>query len=69
MCMFCAAVPATVALGAAAKAKQKEAQHQETTVTHIPNWVATLPAEKVTLVVIASLMAGSVLYHSQISPV
>ncbi|MEM6281855.1 MAG: hypothetical protein AAF787_06655 [Chloroflexota bacterium] len=75
MCVFCAAVPATVALGAAAKAKQNAAAHTDSDVaettdaTSLPDWMLALPAERVTALVIVGLVAGSVVYHSQISPV
>lgn len=66
MCMFCAAVPMAASLGAVAKVKQKQAtKHTETA---SPNWLLTLPAERVTAVVIVGLLAGSAMYHSQISP-
>lgn len=80
MCMFCAAVPMTVALGAAAHAKQQSAKRTEsqamqeisegeTTNPSIPQWVVDLPTPQITLVVIGGLVAGSVVYHSRISPV
>lgn len=61
MCICCASVPMAVSLGAMATVKQKRGQH-------VPQWLLTLPAERVTALVIVGLVAGSVAYHSQISP-
>ncbi len=72
MCVFCAAVPATAALGAAATARQKQIKREQTAAdnTHAAaDWRLAVPAERVTLLVVAGLVAGSVVYHSQISPV
>lgn len=81
MCIFCAAVPMAGSLGAMATAKQKQAKQVPTTDTAsedaaqntqpqtVPHWLMQLPAERVTVVVIAGLIAGSALYHSQSGPV
>jgi hypothetical protein len=69
MCVFCAAVPATVALGAAAKAKQQQSANPQTDAKPLPHWMLALPAERVAAVVIVGLMAGSAMYHTRISPV
>lgn len=68
MCVFCAAIPAAGALGAAASAKQKQARRDESARLDVPAWVLALPAERTTLVIVGGLLAGSVIYHSQISP-
>ncbi len=69
MCVFCAAVPATVALSAAAKAKQQQAANTESDVKPLPKWMLAMPAERVAAVVIVGLMASSAVYHTRISPV
>lgn len=69
MCVFCAAVPATVALGAAAKAKQQQSANPEADVKPLPTWMLALPAERVAAVVIVGLVAGSAVYHTHIGPV
>jgi hypothetical protein len=61
MCICCASVPMAVSLGAMATVKQKRGEH-------IPQWLLALPAERVTAVIIVGLLAGSVMYHSQIDP-
>lgn len=66
MCMFCAAVPMTAALGAAATAKQKRNAQQPPNATPVQPSVRKLPAEQITLVVIGGLLVGSVVYHSQL---
>ena len=66
MCIFCAAVPATAAIGANLNAKQKAARlaaEEEGT---------TLPAEKpivrMTMGTILLLVTASVVYHAILSP-
>jgi hypothetical protein len=53
MCMFCAAIPATAAIGAKLNADQL---HKEGT--------RRLPIPKITAVLIGLLAAGSVIYHT-----
>ncbi len=67
MCMFCAAIPASVALGAAVTGKQKLRDQQ------VQNPGATsnsrrLPAGKVTIAVTGGLIVCSVVYHLVIMP-
>lgn len=74
MCVFCAAVPAAVSLGAVAKAKQNQAKHETTAAADAiphpaPNGLLALPAERVTGVVVVCLIAGSVVVHSRITPI
>lgn len=53
MCMFCAAIPATAAVGAKLNASQlhKEEAHR-------------LPVPKITAILIGLLMVASTLYHT-----
>jgi hypothetical protein len=69
MCVLCAAVPATVALGAAAKAKQQQSTNPTIDAKPLPHWMLALPAERVAAVVIVGLVAGSAVCHTRISPV
>lgn len=73
MCVFCAAVPAVGAMGAAATAKRKAAKRQQTqhdtsaateTSTNYPQWALHVPTEKLTLVVIGGLLVSSAVYHN-----
>lgn len=77
MCMFCAAIPAVGAMGAAATANRKAALREEQAIVrgetcpmekhyNVPAWMMTLPTEKLTLLAIGGLLAGSVVYHQQL---
>lgn len=73
MCIFCAAIPAAAALGAAAHGKQTEARRRAETVneaaTEEPARLAPvvlprqLPIAGITGVVLAGLVVGSVVTH------
>lgn len=67
MCMFCAAIPMSMALGAATTAKQaekrKQAMSQGKPIRLIP-----LPIAKVSIAVTGGLVIGSVVYHLVIMP-
>jgi hypothetical protein len=58
--MFCAAIPAAAAVGAAANSKQKKKQAET-------GKKASLPAGPLTGLVIVGLLAGSVTVHSQLN--
>lgn len=67
MCMFCAAIPMSVSIGAAVIGKEKEKRleaqlHGET----LPQRL--FPIGKVTLVVTGSLIVCSAVYHLAIMP-
>lgn len=53
MCVFCAAIPATAAVGAKLNADQLDKPVQE-----------RKPVSKITVVVIALLVTGSMIYHT-----
>jgi hypothetical protein len=53
MCMFCAAIPATAAVGAKLNADQLKKPKED-----------RKPVSKVTGIVIAILLAGSITYHT-----
>ena len=65
MCIFCAAIPATAAAGAALQGKQREAARQaEDEGRSSP--VSKVPVGKVTTALIAVLVVASVIYHTQL---
>ena len=53
MCMFCAAIPATAAIGAKLNADQLSKPEEE-----------RKPVSKITGIVLALLVASSVIYHT-----
>jgi hypothetical protein len=70
MCIFCAAIPATAALGAALHGKQAEARRRaETTSEQAPEAapqaiaLRQLPIAGITGLVLAGLVVGSVVTH------
>ena len=67
MCMFCAAIPMSVALGTAATAKHKEKRRQALAEGKIVR-VRALPIGKLSMAVTGGLVIGSVVYHLVIMP-
>jgi hypothetical protein len=65
MCMFCAAIPATLAVGAAARQKQHLAQQRSEDGGKTPS-KPVLPAGPVTAVIVTGLAIASVVYHTQL---
>jgi hypothetical protein len=63
--MFCAAIPATIAVGAAAHQKQHLAQQQNEVSGKKP-YKPALPAGKVSAVIVTGLVVASVVYHTQV---
>lgn len=67
MCMFCAAIPATVAIGAAAQAKQtaalREAESTPSEELASAKPVKTKPVALLTISAVTLLAAGSAAYH------
>jgi hypothetical protein len=66
MCMFCAAIPAVVAVGAAANTRQNNEKQQAEINGDEAEKVKT-PAGPVTAIVVAGLVVGSVIYHSSLN--
>ena len=64
MCVFCAAIPATLAVGANVNANQirerREAEERGET-----SLKKTFPVGKITLVTVGALVTASPVYHSQ----
>lgn len=63
MCMFCAAMPATIAVGANLQAKQRQEQREAEECGQEPR--QQIPAMAWSGVVLVVLAFVSVLYHSQ----
>lgn len=67
MCVFCAAVPATLAVGANFNAKQVRKRHEaEERGDELPE-KGQVPVGKITLIVAGALVAASVVYHTQLN--
>jgi len=64
MCMFCAAIPAALALGVNAQARQRQQKSQAEEKGEQPPRPG-LPAGPATAVVVAGLVISSIIYHSQ----
>lgn len=65
MCAFCAAIPATLAVGANLNAKQLRERHEaEERGEPLPE-KKSIPIGKITLLTAGALVAASVVYHTQ----
>ncbi len=65
MCMFCAAIPATLAVGAAVRQKQHLAQLKTQDEGKTPP-KPILPAGPATAVIVTGLAVASVVYHTRL---
>jgi hypothetical protein len=63
MCVFCAAIPSALALGAAAHGKQRESARQAERAGQPAPRAARLPIGKTTAAVVVTLMVASAVYH------
>jgi heme/copper-type cytochrome/quinol oxidase subunit 2 len=63
--MFCAAIPATLAVGAAARQKQHHSQQKSEEEGNTPS-KPVLPAGPATAVIVTGLAIASVVYHTQL---
>ncbi|GAB4505737.1 MAG: hypothetical protein Fur0043_27350 [Anaerolineales bacterium] len=63
MCMFCAAMPATIAVGANLQAKQRQERREAEECGQEPR--RQIPAMTWTGFVLVALMFVSIIYHSQ----
>lgn len=66
MCMFCAAIPATLAVGANVQRQQRQNQKTAELSGESPTR-PNIPAAPVTALVVIGLAAGSLIYHSTLS--
>ena len=67
MCVFCAAIPMTVSLGVAAKAKRTEQRNRAVALGEPPS-KQFIPVEKVTIAAVGGLVLSAVIYHTVIAP-
>ena len=65
MCVFCAAIPATLAVGANLNAKQLREQREAEECGETLPEKKQMPVGKVTMIAVATLAAASVVVHSQ----
>ena len=66
MCIFCAAIPVTVAFGAKAHTEQRHQAEQAKT-TGQPVKVRVLSAGQITGILVAGLAIGSVVTHTHLN--
>lgn len=64
MCMFCAAIPTALAVGAATHGKQREAERRAES-TGLPAPLRRVPVAKVTTALVVMLVVASAIYHTQ----
>jgi hypothetical protein len=64
MCMFCAAIPATLALGAKIQADQRRQARSLTTETK-PGKQPVISPAAATALMVTSLVVASLVYHGQ----
>lgn len=67
MCMFCAAIPMSVAIGASVTAKQKERRRQAVLQGKRVS-ARPIPVGKAAVIVTGMLIVGSLVYHTVIMP-
>lgn len=65
MCAFCAAVPATLAIGANLNAKQLRKQREATDRGEILQEKKQIPVGKITIIAAGALVTASIVYHTQ----
>ncbi|MBL8058657.1 MAG: hypothetical protein JNK29_18280 [Anaerolineales bacterium] len=65
MCVFCAAIPSALAVGAAVHGKQREAVRRAESEGRPAPKPPRVPAAKVTAVLVVTLVVASALYHTQ----
>ena len=63
MCVFCAAIPATLAIGANVKIQQNKQIKQEE--DHKISSQSKIPVGLTTSLVVGGLVVSSIIYHSQ----
>jgi hypothetical protein len=65
MCIFCAAIPATLAVGANVNARQIREQRKVEEQDKILPEKKQVPVGKITLLAVGALVTASVVYHSR----
>jgi hypothetical protein len=66
MCVFCATIPAALAVGAKVNARQIR-MRREAEQRGEPSLEEKLPVGKLTIVAVGTLIAASAVYHSQLN--
>ena len=66
MCMFCAAIPAALAVGVNAQARQNRSEKEAEARGEEPDR-PKVPPKAVTAVVVAGLAVASIVYHTQLN--
>ena len=66
MCMFCAAIPAALAVGVNAQARQNRLEKDAETRGEDPDR-PKVPPKTVTVLVVAGLAVASIVYHTQLN--
>lgn len=66
MCMFCAAIPAVLAVGVNAQARQNRSEKEAEVRGEEPS-SPKVPPKAATAVVVAGLAVASIIYHTQFS--
>lgn len=64
MCLFCASIPVTLAVGVNLQRRRLEEQRQSGEAENQP---PTLPVSPLTAVAVAGLVLSSVIYHSSLN--
>lgn len=67
MCMFCAAIPATLAVGANLKTKQLRERRETDERGETAPGKKQVPVGKITIIAVGALVTASVVYHSQLN--
>jgi hypothetical protein len=65
MCMFCAAIPVTLAVSANVNVKQIRERRETEERGETSQEKKQIPVGKVTVIAVGALLAASVVYHSQ----
>ena len=67
MCLFCTAIPATLALGTSFTVKKRREEREAEERGESPQETKKIPLDKVTFLAAGSLVVASAVYHSQFS--
>ncbi len=67
MCMFCAAIPATLAVGANLRAKQIRERREAGERGEAAPEQKQVPVGKITVMLAGAFVVASVVYHSQLN--
>jgi len=67
MCMFCAAIPATLAVGTNLKTKQLRERRENDDRLETALRKKQVPVGKITIIAVGALLTASVVYHSRLN--